>query len=236
MTDFSTLTACGECCTGCEKKLDRRCPGCIESDGRVPEWAESGRCRIHACVKAHNTLFCGLCDEFPCARVPSLISWNPDIVEHLSSLRDEYRTTHPLQIRLCTPENVPELAVMNKALIMDERSLNPMTTEELRERMLGFIRGEYAAYLFLLDQETIGYALVKNTSSPLYLRQFYIKDAFRRRHYGKQAFRKLMEHLRADTIDIDVLPWNDAGRAFWKSCGFEETCVSMHFCGIQNKR
>ena len=38
MTDFSLITACGECCTDKAKKADGRCPGCIESDGRVPEW------------------------------------------------------------------------------------------------------------------------------------------------------------------------------------------------------
>lgn len=37
MTDFSVIAACGECCTGCEKKKDGRCRGCIEADGVVPE-------------------------------------------------------------------------------------------------------------------------------------------------------------------------------------------------------
>ena len=91
MTDFSTITACGECCTGCRKKLDGRCPGCIEADGRVPEWAESGRCKVHACTRNHHVQFCGLCAEFPCAELPSLISWNPDIVERMTALRNEYR-------------------------------------------------------------------------------------------------------------------------------------------------
>lgn len=99
MTDFSTITACGECCAGCAKKLDGRCPGCIESDGRVPEWAESGRCRIHACVKEHHVRFCGLCAEFPCGKLPSLISWNPDAVEQLTALRDEYRKQNMVKVR-----------------------------------------------------------------------------------------------------------------------------------------
>jgi len=90
MTDFSTITACGECCIGCPKKLDGRCPGCIEADGRVPEWAESGRCKVHACARDHHVQFCGLCAEFPCAKLLSLISWNPDIVEKMTVLRNEY--------------------------------------------------------------------------------------------------------------------------------------------------
>ena len=27
------------------KKIEGSCPGCIEADGRVPEWAESGMCK-----------------------------------------------------------------------------------------------------------------------------------------------------------------------------------------------
>ena len=90
MTDFTTLTACGECCTGCPKKLDGKCSGCIETDGRVPEWAESGRCKVHACTREHHVQFCGLCAEFPCENLPRMISWNPDIIEKMISLRDEY--------------------------------------------------------------------------------------------------------------------------------------------------
>ena len=40
MTDFSTITACGECCVGCSKKIAGDCPGCIEADVRVPEWED----------------------------------------------------------------------------------------------------------------------------------------------------------------------------------------------------
>ena len=91
MTDFSRLTACGGCCDKCPKKQDRSCPGCLEADGRVPEWAESGRCRIHVCTREHRVPFCGLCGEFPCEQLPQLVSWNPDIVEQMTALRNEYR-------------------------------------------------------------------------------------------------------------------------------------------------
>ena len=92
MTDFSSVTACGECCRECPKHADGRCPGCIEADGRVPEWAESGQCKIHACTRAHQVPFCGLCEEFPCEELPSLASWNPDIIILMKALRDKYYT------------------------------------------------------------------------------------------------------------------------------------------------
>lgn len=56
-TDFSAITACGGCCAGCKKREAGLCRGCIEADGYVPEWAESGRCKVHACARRHGVSF-----------------------------------------------------------------------------------------------------------------------------------------------------------------------------------
>ena len=92
--DFSAITACGECCVGCQKKLEGKCPGCIEADGRVPEWVESGQCRVHACARKHRAPFCGLCADFPCDDLEKMIPWNPGIKEHLQKLAEQYRRIH----------------------------------------------------------------------------------------------------------------------------------------------
>lgn len=89
--DFSKITACGECCEGCGKQLEGQCKGCIEADGCVPEWAGSGRCKVHACAREHGVQFCGLCAEFPCKDLTSIIHWNPNITEHLGRLAEKYR-------------------------------------------------------------------------------------------------------------------------------------------------
>lgn len=88
--DFSTITACGESCADCKKRSDGICKGCIEADGYVPEWAGSGRCKIHACTRNHNVQFCGICDNFPCQHLTDYIHWNPNIVEHLTTLVSQY--------------------------------------------------------------------------------------------------------------------------------------------------
>ena len=88
--DFTIITACGECCGGCQKKLDNLCKGCIEADGYVPEWSGSGRCKVHACTRKHSVQFCGLCEEFPCKELTTIIHWNSNIVEHLSTLAKQY--------------------------------------------------------------------------------------------------------------------------------------------------
>lgn len=132
-------------------------------------------------------------------------------------------------IKACTYQDVPQLALMNKHLIEDEKSNNPMSIAELENRMRDFINKDYKAYFFIENEMVLGYALIKHASIPPYLRQFYIEREFRRKHYGKRAFHQLMEYLQIDTIDIDVLPWNERGYSFWKSCGFDDTCISMRY-------
>ena len=134
-----------------------------------------------------------------------------------------------MKIIQCSTEDAPALAFLNKHLIEDEKSDNPMNLEELENRMKGFLAGEHSAYFFLEDETVIGYALIRQTSSPLYLRQFYIDRPYRHRHCGTHAFRALLAYLQTETIDLDVLPWNEAGRKFWKSLGFTETCISMRY-------
>ena len=134
-----------------------------------------------------------------------------------------------MDIVKCSNEDIKELAILNKQLIEDEKSDNPMSVGELGERMTGFINGDYDAFFFKEDGVTVGYALVRRACVPPYLRQFFIAREYRRRHFGKQAFEKLMKCLSMDSVTIDVLPWNERGLRFWKSLGFNETCVSMKY-------
>ena len=89
--NFERITACGECCDGCEKHRAGTCPGCIEADGKVPEWKESGGCPIHGCARRHGVQFCGLCGEFPCDFLRERLTWNPDAIPNLGRLAARVR-------------------------------------------------------------------------------------------------------------------------------------------------
>ena len=134
-----------------------------------------------------------------------------------------------MEIRKCTLDDVSKLAVLNKQLIEDEQSNNPMTVKELEERMRGFLSSEYDAYFFLVAEAVVGYALVKHTCTPLYLRQFLIERGYLQMHYGTEAFHELLEYLGVDRMDIEVLPWNERGMRFWENCGFKEISRYMRF-------
>ena len=132
-----------------------------------------------------------------------------------------------MKVNLCSACDVPKLAEMNKYLIEDEKSDNPMQLVELEHRMSEFLNTDYNAYFFVEENEVVGYALVRNLPEGLYLRQFFIDRDFRRKHYGTQAFNELLKVLNTNNILIDVLPWNERGLSFWKSLGFKEAAISM---------
>ncbi len=89
--DFAEITACGESCAACAKRADGSCIGCLAADGKVPEWAESGECPVHACCKTHGARFCGMCSVFPCADLERMIHWVPDAVDKHRRLAEQYR-------------------------------------------------------------------------------------------------------------------------------------------------
>lgn len=140
-----------------------------------------------------------------------------------------------IRIKKCTLEDIPQLALLNKQLIEDEKSNNAMSIKELEERMHEFITTEYDAYFFIKQEAVVGYALVKNKCNPLYLRQFLIRREYRKNHYGTQAFQSLMKYFNVNTIDIEVLPWNETGIRFWESLGFRELSRYMRLEETQVK-
>lgn len=132
-----------------------------------------------------------------------------------------------MNIIKCNNSDIPQLAVFNKQLIEDEHSDNPMSVSELEKRMDDFLKTEYDAYFFEADSAIVGYALVKKSCFPLYLRQFFIGREYRKNHYGTEAFHALLEYLNVDSIDVEVLSGNDAGNCFWESLGFIEVSRYM---------
>lgn len=134
-----------------------------------------------------------------------------------------------IKIKECNVDDIEILGYMNKQLIEDEKSKNPMTIAELNERMKNFLEEEYNGYFFMNNEIVVGYALIKHTVTPLYLRQFFIKREFRNQHYGIQAFEELKRYLNVDCMDIEVLSTNDIGKAFWKKCGFKEYSQYMQY-------
>jgi len=134
-----------------------------------------------------------------------------------------------VDVSICTSDDVIELAILNQMLIEDERAENTMSLPQLEQRMLDFLSSDYKAFFFSAEGKHVGYALVNTTTTPLYLRQFFICREYRRLGYGKKSFTALLDLLQTTELDIDVYAWNHTGIAFWKSLGFFERCYNMRY-------
>jgi predicted acetyltransferase len=119
------------------------------------------------------------------------------------------------------------LAQLNRQLIVDEGSDNPMDEQQLCTRMTGFLTSGYRAWLFVQGDTVCGYALVHMQSDPPYVRQFLILATYRRHGFGRQAFAALHHLLGGGTLELDVLVWNQAGAAFWQALGFQPRFTRM---------
>jgi predicted acetyltransferase len=135
-----------------------------------------------------------------------------------------------ITLRVATTADLPAVAAMNKLLIEDEKHENPMSVAELEERVRGWISSNYAAYMFQLEEKTIGYALVNMEAKPIYLRQFFIARDWRRQGAGTAGFKALLRELRTETLEIDVLVWNKSAIAFWTALGFDQRSLRMRYC------
>jgi ribosomal protein S18 acetylase RimI-like enzyme len=134
-----------------------------------------------------------------------------------------------MNIRPATLSDAPLSAQMNLRLIQDEGHRNPMTVQELQQRMTGFLFSNYHAMIFEQGPAALGYALYRYDTDAVYLRQFWIDPHIRRQGIGRRAFEwlRVMQWKDKPRIRLDVLVCNPAGIAFWRSVGFGDYCITM---------
>ena len=133
-----------------------------------------------------------------------------------------------LSWRRASESNLPLLAEWNHQLIRDEGHRNPMSVDQLAERMKQWQQGEYEAVVFLSD-EPVGYALFKPGKEAIYLRQFFVRRDRRRAGIGRAAFSILRKQIWPGGVrlTVDVLSQNQAGIAFWRSVGYRDYCLTL---------
>ncbi|MBE7439159.1 MAG: GNAT family N-acetyltransferase [Spirochaetales bacterium] len=120
------------------------------------------------------------------------------------------------------------LVKWNKQLIEDEQHRNRMTLSELKGRMRSWLIEEYQAVIFSFSAP-VAYALYKNTTDGIYLRQFFVDRNHRRQSIGSTAIGILRNTIwPADVrLMVDVLCKNREGIDFWKAVGYSEYCLTL---------
>lgn len=121
------------------------------------------------------------------------------------------------------------LSEMYIELSEDERADIQRTNKQYKDVMEWYLKNGDLAFKFEADGKTVGYALVISDEKPLYLRHFYICRSARRKGCGTLAFNLLLSQLKTSEIDLDVFVWNERGKAFWESLGFEHSAIIMRY-------
>jgi acyl-CoA thioester hydrolase len=125
-------------------------------------------------------------------------------------------------LRLASRPDREILAELNRLLHEEERYDRSFTYDDLIERMDGFLDAgsDYDTFIIASSEETAGYALVNRAATPPYIRQFYVRPAFRRRGLGRTAVHEIKRYYGTSALDAEVMAWNDLGMKFWTSLGF----------------
>ena len=131
-------------------------------------------------------------------------------------------------ISQATLDDIDSLAILNKFLIEDEKHPNPMNTEQLTQRMSGWLQGEYDSYLVKIDDRIAAYCLYRDDGQYYYLRQLYVDRSFRRQGIATQLLDWMYANIWADkTVILDVLIHNHIAILFYEKYGFKIQVLRM---------
>ncbi len=134
-----------------------------------------------------------------------------------------------MQYRFSNDSDLDLLAEWNHQLIQDEGHRNPMAVPELRERMKGWLTGEYKAVIFSEEGESVAYALYKEDAKEIYLRQLFVKRDRRREGIGRKAMDILRNQLwpKNKRMTVGVLTANRPAVDFWRSMGYKDYSLTL---------
>ena len=134
-----------------------------------------------------------------------------------------------MEYHIANESDLDILAEWNHQLIRDEGHRNQMTVSQLRDRMRQWLAGDYTAVMFSKDNESVAYALFRESEDEIYLRQLFVKRENRNQGIGKEAVRILKEEIwtKSKRLTVDVLSGNKAAIAFWHSVGYKDYCLTL---------
>ncbi len=104
-----------------------------------------------------------------------------------------------------------------------------MTVTELRDRMRGFLVGEYVAVIFEVSEQPVAYALYRESPTEIHLRQLFVVRNRRREGMGRKAVDILHNQIwpRDRRLTVEVLTDNQPAVAFWRSVGYRDYSLML---------
>lgn len=144
-----------------------------------------------------------------------------------------------VELRKADINDITVLAEMNKQLIADARTRNPLNVQQIESLMQSWLDGTWSAIMIAKNDKLIGYLLYQQRYDEydpenliIFVRQFFVQRASRRRGIGREAFEQIVTEFFPSeaTIMLDVLATNPEALHFWEDIGF-----SLHSTTLQRQ-
>ena len=134
-----------------------------------------------------------------------------------------------MTFRAATLHDCPRLAELNHQLIRDEGHRNQMTVPELEQRMRGWLSDEYRAVIYEDGGVVVAYALFREQSEEIYLRQLFVVRHRRSQGIGRGAVEIMRSQIWPKTkrLTVEVLVANKRAVSFWRSVGYTDYALSL---------
>ena len=134
----------------------------------------------------------------------------------------------PIRFRAATLADAGLLGRLNHQLIRDEGHRNPMSADELVERMRGWLVDEgYEALLGYDGDEVVAYVLWRDQPDSIYLRQIFVQRDYRRQGAARHLMLTLFQRWPDKRLTVDVLAGNARALAFWRRMGYRDYAVML---------
>lgn len=133
-----------------------------------------------------------------------------------------------VHIEQMTTEYVQQLGLLNKLLIDDDRHANPMSVPDLVRRMKRWLSEDYLCFGAFVDQDLVGYCLIRDEDEYCYVRQLFTVKHHRNQGIGS----RLLKHLESGNrqskpVRLEVLAGNERAVSFYKRRGYHLYCYTM---------
>ncbi|MEM0897342.1 MAG: GNAT family N-acetyltransferase [Verrucomicrobiota bacterium] len=134
-----------------------------------------------------------------------------------------------MEYRFATNDDLELLAHWNGQLINDEGHWNPASQQELVRRLAEWLQQDYEAIIFSDNEQDVAYALYREGSEEVYLRQFFVRRDQRRKGLGGKAIRSLKAGVWPPNkrINVAALVGNPSAIAFWRAVGFSDYALTL---------
>jgi predicted acetyltransferase len=140
-----------------------------------------------------------------------------------------------LSIENCREQNMGTLIALRRRQIAEETNQPVLSDSAIEKQIQDWINSGHQAFFLKWDSDIIGFAVIDTQQTPFSLKYFYAARNFRRSGMKVLDFRKLIDLLDTDALEVKISARNTSSRLFWETFGFKEQSLCLRYSRARAK-